>query len=214
MHQDGLMSRPATSQEPACTSCPHGRNRGRKAPCWPWDSVSRSSAPRSTAWPAPWAGPRYPRPARHPACPRPRAVTRPGGPAPRHRPRPGLRRAVHPRRSGRGIRPRLPPAARPPRQIRGAGRAAALTPAPSDHGPSPAGCRERVRRCVGGERDGSGRPGVSGRPRGDAASAPPAGRSARILAAWQPAGLWRPPLLARAPALGGTRPAVMPATRR
>lgn len=35
---------------------PHARSRGRKAPCWPSGSASRSSAPRSTAWRAPWAG--------------------------------------------------------------------------------------------------------------------------------------------------------------
>jgi glycosyltransferase involved in cell wall biosynthesis len=34
------------------------------------------------------------------------------GERPRPRPRPGLRPAVHPQRSGRGIRQRLPPAAR------------------------------------------------------------------------------------------------------
>jgi hypothetical protein len=53
--RDGPMSRPATSQRPPCTSSPHARSRGRKAPCRPWGSASRSSAPRSTAWRAPWA---------------------------------------------------------------------------------------------------------------------------------------------------------------
>ena len=47
--RDGPM-RPATSHRPPCTSSPHARSRGRKAPCWPWGSASRSSAPRSTAW--------------------------------------------------------------------------------------------------------------------------------------------------------------------
>jgi hypothetical protein len=53
------------------------------------------------------------------------------------------------------------------------------------------------------ERDGSGQPGVSGRPPGDAASAPPAARSARIPPACRPAGPWRRAALARAPVPGG-----------
>ena len=46
---------PATSPGPASTPYPRGRSHGRKAPCWPWGSASRSSAPRSTASRAPWA---------------------------------------------------------------------------------------------------------------------------------------------------------------
>ncbi len=73
----------------------------------------------------PGRGPRRPGPARGPPRPRRGAVTRPGRRAPRPRPRPGLRPAVHPQRSGRGIRQRLPPAARQPRQSREARRAMA-----------------------------------------------------------------------------------------
>jgi len=108
------------------------RSRGRKAPWWPSGSVSRSSAQRSMAWPAPWRRPRRPRPARGTACPRRGAVARPGRRAPRPRPWPqpwpGLRPAVHPHGRGRGVRRCLPPAARRPRQIRGAKREAALKP--------------------------------------------------------------------------------------
>jgi Glycosyltransferase Family 4 len=56
VHLPGWFYEPAaTSPGPACTSCPHGRSRGRRAPYWAWDSASRSSAPRSTAWRARWA---------------------------------------------------------------------------------------------------------------------------------------------------------------
>jgi hypothetical protein len=106
---------------------PHARSRGRKAPCWPWGSASRSSAPRSTAWHAPWARaaaswcrprPPAPSPGRCRASWPASALTPPSaGPAP----------AVHPQRSGRGTGQRLPPAARQPRQSREARRAMALT---------------------------------------------------------------------------------------
>ena len=55
-----------------------------------------------------------------------------GGEHARPCPGPGLRPAVHPRRRGRGVRPRLPPAARPPRPDRRGRHATAVTPAPPD----------------------------------------------------------------------------------
>jgi hypothetical protein len=101
--RDGPMSRPATSHRPPCTSSPHARSRGRKAPCWPWARRPgrRHRGRRPGAHPG--RGPRRPGPARTPA-PSPGRCPRPGRRAPRPRPQPGLRPAVHPQRSGRGIR--------------------------------------------------------------------------------------------------------------
>jgi hypothetical protein len=126
---DGPMSRPAISPGPACTSCPPGRSRGRKAPCRSWDSASRPLAPRSTAGAHPGPGPRRPRPARKPARPRLGAVARAGRRA--LRPWAGHAPGSSPQRSCRGVRRGLSPAARQPWRIRGANRAAALTPAPA-----------------------------------------------------------------------------------
>jgi hypothetical protein len=104
---------------------PHARSRGRKAPCWPWGSASRSSAPRSTAWRTLGEGRGVLVPAAAPralagALSRVLAASAPtppsAGPAP----------AVHSQRSGRGTGQRLPPAARQPRQSREASRAMAL----------------------------------------------------------------------------------------
>ncbi len=72
--RDGPMSRPATSHRPPCTSSPHARSRGRKAPCWPWARRPgrRHRGRRPGAHPG--RGPRRPGPARGPPRPRRGAV--------------------------------------------------------------------------------------------------------------------------------------------
>ena len=93
---------------------------------------------------------------------------------------------------------------------------AELLPGPPEHHlPGRAalsgGSHQRGRPWRRGERDGSGQPGVSGRPPGDAASALPAALSARVPPACQPAG---PPSLPEPLSLAGRCQVVMPVMRR
>jgi hypothetical protein len=85
---------------------PHARSRGRKAPCWP--RARRPSRRHRGRRPGahPGRGPRRPGPAGTPA-PWPGRCHASWPASARSRPRPGLRPAVHPQRSGRGIRQRL-----------------------------------------------------------------------------------------------------------